>query len=227
MQTVPLRKRAFEGLAQFLVALAAFLFLPAWSLRYWQGWVFWFEFSLLVSLITVYFLWKDPALIERRLKAGPLAEKQKKQKIIQWFANFFFVSLIVFPGLDHHFGWSHVAPAAVFVGNAFVAVGLGIVFLVFRENSYTSGTIEVDEEQTIVTTGPYRLVRHPMYSGAILLLIGIPLALGSLWGLLVCVPMVAVMVWRLVDEEKYLCKNLPGYDEYRTTTRYRLVPGIY
>ena len=101
------------------------------------------------------------------------------------------------------------------------------VYLVFRENSYTSGTIEVGEEQTIVTTGPYRLVRHPMYSGAILLLIGIPLALGSLWGLLVCVPMVAVIVWRLVDEEKYLSKNLPGYAEYRKTTRYRLVPRIY
>ena len=227
MQPVSLRKRAFEGLAQFLVALAAFLFLPAWSLRYWQGWVFWFEFSLLVSLITVYFLRKDPALIGRRLKAGPLAEKQNKQKIIQWFANFFFVSLIVFPGLDHHFGWSHIALAAVVVGNAFVALGLGIVFLVFRENSYASGTIEVGEGQTIVTTGPYRLVRHPMYSGAILLLIGIPLALGSLWGLLVCVPMVAVIVWRLVDEEKYLSKNLPVYDEYRTTTRYRLVPRIY
>ena len=227
MQPVSLRKRAFEGLAQFLVALAAFLFLPAWSLRYWQGWVFWFEFSLLVSLITVYFLGKDPALIERRLKAGPLAEKQKKQKTIQWFANFFFVSLIVFPGLDHHFGWSHAAVPAVFVGNGFVALGLGIVFLVFRENSYTSGIIEVGEEQTIVTTGPYRLVRHPMYSGAILLLVGIPLALGSLWGLLICVPMVAVIVWRLVDEEKYLSKNLPGYGEYRTTTRYRLVPRIY
>jgi len=227
MQMASLRKRAFEGLAQFLVALGAFLFLPAWSLRYWQGWVFWFEFSLLVTLITVYFLRKDPALIGRRLKAGPLAEKQNKQKIIQWFANFFFVSLIVFPGLDHHFGWSHTALAAVVVGNALVALGLGVVFLAFRENSYASGTIEVGEEQTIVTTGPYRLVRHPMYSGAILLLIGIPLALGSLWGLLVCVPMVAVIVWRLVDEEKYLSKNLPGYDGYRTTTRYRLVPRIY
>ncbi len=227
MQLASLRKRAFEGLAQFLATLAALLFLPAWSLRYWQGWLFWFEFSLLVTLITLYFLWKDPGLIERRLKAGPLAEKQKKQKIIQWFANFLFVALIVFPGIDHHFGWSHVALATVVVGSTLVALGFGIIFLVFRENSYTSGTIEVGEEQRVVSSGPYRLVRHPMYSGAILLLIGTPLALGSSWGLLICVPMIAVIVWRLTDEEKYLSKNLRGYAEYCATTRNRLVPGIY
>jgi len=227
IQMDSLRKRAFQGLAQFLVALAVLLFLPAWSVRYWQAWVFWFEFSLLVTSITVYLLRNDPGLIERRLKAGPLAEKQKQQKIIQWFANFFFVLLILFPGVDHHFAWSHLVLPAVVVGDVLVALGLGIVFLVFRENSYTSGTIEVSEEQRVVSTGPYCLVRHPMYSGAILLLIGIPVALGSSWGLLVCVPMVGVIVWRLRDEEEYLSKNLPGYVEYCVTTRNRLVPGIY
>jgi protein-S-isoprenylcysteine O-methyltransferase Ste14 len=224
---VSLRKRALQGLAQFLVALWALVFLPAWSLRYSEGWVFWLEFSLIVTLITVYFLEKDPGLIERRLKAGPLAEKEKKQKIIQWFANFFFIALIIFPGIDHRLGWSHLSLPLIVLGDVLVALGLAIVFLVFRENSYTSGTIEVGKEQNVISTGPYRLVRHPMYAGAILLLVGIPLALGSSWGLLICVPMVAVIVWRLIAEEKYLSKNLPGYLEYCGKTRYRLVPGIY
>lgn len=227
VQSLSLWKRTFAGLAQFLVALGAMLFLPAWSLRYWEGWVFWFEFSVLVTLITIYFLYKDPALIERRLKAGPLAEKEKRQKVIQWFANFFFLALIMFPGFDHHFGWSHLSLRLVVLGDTLVALGLTVIFFVFRENSYTSGLIEVGKEQTVISTGPYRLVRHPMYAGAILLILGIPLALGSWWGLLLCVPMVAVIVWPLLDEEKYLSKNLAGYIDYCAVTRHRLVPGIY
>lgn len=226
-QSGSLRRRTFVGLAQFLVALGAMLFLSAWSLRYWEGWVFWFEFSMLVTLITIYFLYKDPALIERRLTAGPLAEKQKRQKIIQWFANFFFVALIIFPGIDRHFGWSHLSLRLIVLGDTLVALGLTVVFFVFRENSYTSGVIEVGKEQTVISTGPYHLVRHPMYAGAILLILGIPLALGSWWGLLLCIPMVAVMIWRLIDEENYLSKNLAGYIDYCAMTRYRLVPGIY
>jgi protein-S-isoprenylcysteine O-methyltransferase Ste14 len=183
---------------------------------------------VLVTLITIYFLAKDPALIERRLKASPLAEKEKRQKVIQWFANFFFVALIIFPGVDHHSGWSRLSLRRIILGDAFVALGLLIIFfVVFRENSYTSGVIEVGKDQRVISTGPYRFVRHPMYAGAILLILGIPLALGSSWGLLLCVPMVAIIVWRLVDEEKYLSKNLAGYVDYCAMTRYRLVPGIY
>jgi len=225
--SLSLRKKAFEGLAQFLVALGALLFLPAWSLHYWQGWVFWLEFSVLVTLITAYFLKTDPALIERRLKAGPGAEKEKSQKVIQLFANILFILLIVFPALDHRFRWSHLGLALVVTGDLLVFFGLVIVFFVFKENSYTSGVIEVGEEQSVISTGPYRLVRHPMYAGAMLLIIGIPLALGSSWGMLFCVPLAAAIVWRLVEEEKYLRRNLPGYVEYCAKTHSRLIPGIY
>jgi protein-S-isoprenylcysteine O-methyltransferase Ste14 len=227
MNPASLRKKAFTGLAQFVVALGAMLFLPAWSLRYWQAWVFWLEFSMLVTLITLYFLRKDPALIERRLKAGPIAEKEKSQKIIQSLANLFFVALVVFPAIDHRVGWSHLSPVPALAGDLAVALGLAIVFFVFQENSYTSGIIEVGKEQTVISTGPYRLVRHPMYAGAILLMLGIPLALGSAWGLLFGVPMIAVIIWRLIDEERYLSRNLRGYTEYCAKTRYRLIPGIY
>lgn len=227
MNPATLQKKSFEGVAQFIVALGAFLFLPAWSLRYWQGWIFWLEFSLLITLITVYFLKKDPALIERRLKAGPGAETERSQKLIQILTSFFFVALIIFPAIDHRFGWSHLPVIAVLAGDAIVAVGLAIIFFVFKENSYTSGIIEVGAGQPVISTGPYRFIRHPMYAGALLMMLGIPLALGSRWGLLLWVPLTATIVWRLVDEETYLSQNLTGYVEYRAKTRYRLVPGIY
>ena len=154
MQLASLRERAFEGLAQVLATLAALLFLPAWSLRYWQGWLFWFEFSLMVTLITLYFLWKDPALIERRLKAGPLAEKQKKQKIIQWFANFLFVSLIVFPGIDHRFGWSHVAAAIVVVGSTLVALGSASSFSFFARTAIRPAPSRSAKDKELYPRGP-------------------------------------------------------------------------
>jgi protein-S-isoprenylcysteine O-methyltransferase Ste14 len=226
-QSTSLSRRTFEGLAQFLVALGIFVFLPAWSLRYWQGWIFWLEFSVLVTLITIYFLKKDPALIERRLKAGPGAEKEAKQKIIQASASFFFIALIIFPSIDHRSGWSHVPIYGVVAGDFLVAIGLIIVFFVFRENSFTSGVIEIGEAQTVISTGPYGLVRHPMYAGSLIMLLGVPLALGSAWGLLFCIPMIAVLVWRLSDEENFLCRNLPGYGEYRARVRHRLIPGVF
>jgi protein-S-isoprenylcysteine O-methyltransferase Ste14 len=225
--TASLTKRAFEGLAQFLVALAALVLLPAWSLKYWQGWIFLLVFATSATLITVHFLGKDPALIERRLKAGVTAEKERSQKRIQAFASIFFVALLAFPALDHRFGWSRLPAYIVLAGDALVALGMLIVFLVFRENSYTSAVVEVTQGQRVISTGPYRVVRHPMYAGSLVFMIGIPIALGSSWGLLPCIPMAATLVWRLMDEERYLSANLSGYVEYRARTRYRMVPGIY
>ncbi len=222
-----LRTRAFAGLTQFVIALAVLIFGAAWTFDYWQGWIFLFAFFTIVTYITFHFLKSDPGLIERRLKAGSAAEKEKSQKIIQAFANLFFLAIIVFPVLDHRFGWSDVTAIESLIGDLLVVVGLLIVFLVFRENSYTSAIIEVGSEQKVITTGPYRLVRHPMYSGALLMLLGVPLAHGSLWGLLFWLPMLVVIVLRLKDEERFLKANLQGYPDYTTQTRFRLIPGIY
>ncbi len=115
----------------------------------------------------------------------------------------------------------------VLAGDSLVVLGLYLVFLVFRENSYTSGIIEVAADQRVVSTGPYRIVRHPMYSGALVLIFGMPLALGSTWGLVCCLPMTAAIVVRLIDEERYLVRHLAGYAEYRERHRYRLIPGLY
>ena len=225
--TALLKRRAFIGLVQLLVVMAVALFVSAWSLRYWQGWIFLAAFFVPVTMITLYFLEHDPALIERRIKAGPVAEQETTQKIIQVLASLCFIALLVVPGLDHRFGWSRVPPTAIVAGDILVVAGLYIVFLVFRENSFTSAIIEVGKDQAVISTGPYRLVRHPMYAGAVLMLLGMPLALGSTFGLLFCAPIFAVIVWRLIDEESYLRTNLAGYAEYCAHTRYHLIPWIY
>jgi protein-S-isoprenylcysteine O-methyltransferase Ste14 len=177
--------------------------------------------------ITIYLIKRDPKLLERRINAGPGAEKERSQKIIQFLATIAFIMIFVLSAIDHRFKWSMVPVYWVAAGDFLVALGLLIVYFVFKENSFASATIEVGMEQTLVSTGPYSLVRHPMYSGAVVMLIGVPLALGSWWGLLTVIPIVVVIVWRLLDEEKFLEKNLPGYLAYRNKVKYRLVPFIW
>jgi protein-S-isoprenylcysteine O-methyltransferase Ste14 len=222
-----LNKKALGGLLRLFVTLAALLFLPAWTLRYWQAWVFLCAFFAPVLGITLYLMKRDPELLERRVDAGPGAEKERTQKIIQALAAIAFIAVILFPAFDHRFGWSRVPAYVAVAGDFLVAIGLVFIFLVFRENTYASGAIEVDAGQKVISTGPYAMMRHPMYTGAIVMLLGVPLALGSWWGLLVLVPFTLVILWRLLDEEKFLARNLPGYSEYRNKVKYRLVPLVW
>ncbi len=225
--TASLRARAYRGLAFFVAVMAVMLFLSAWTLLWWQAWLFLVVFTGAVLAITLYFLERDPALIERRMNAGPAAETEHNQRIIQSFASVAFVAVFVVSGLDRNFGWSHLPAAAVPVGNALVLVGLLAVFLVFRENSYTAGNIEIGRDQTVVTTGPYALVRHPMYAGSMVMLLGIPLALGSAWALIPFAALSGLIVVRLLDEERVLLAGLPGYAEYRQKTPARLIPHVW
>ncbi len=222
-----LHKKSYSGLIQLSVILGAIIFLPAWTLNYWQGWFYLVAFSLPCVLITVYFLKHDRGLIERRLKSGPAAEKEKSQKIIQSMASIVVVAIVVFSVLDWRFRWSVVPPLLSFVSNVIVIDGFYIVYLVFRENSFTSATIAVAEEQKLITTGPYSVMRHPMYSGAILMFIFTPLALGSFWGLIPGFMLILILFFRTLHEEKFLAKNLPGYDEYCRKVRYRFIPFIW
>jgi protein-S-isoprenylcysteine O-methyltransferase Ste14 len=222
-----LTKKAFAGLLNLLISLAVLMFLPAWTLHYWQAWVFLAVFSVCVLAITIYLVKNDPKLLERRVNAGPGAEKEKSQRIIQSFALIAFVAVIVFPAVDHRFGWSTMPAYVAVAGDILVALGLLFVFLVFRENTFTSGIIEVGSEQKVIMTGPYALVRHPMYVGGLVMLLGVPLALGSWWGLLTVIPITLVIVWRLLDEEKFLAKNLAGYSEYQNKVRCRLLPFVW
>jgi protein-S-isoprenylcysteine O-methyltransferase Ste14 len=219
--------KAFSGMLQLLIMLGLTIFLPAWTLDYWQAWVLVAIFFACTLAVTLYLMKNDPKLLERRVKAGVGAEQERSQNIIQAVAALVFIAIFVVSALDHRFSWSTVPRYLIALGDALIVLGFYLVFLVFKENSFASGTIEVGAEQKVIATGPYALVRHPMYVGALVMLVGVPLALGSLWGLIAIVPMVVVLVARLLDEEKFLAKNLAGYSEYQGKVRHRLLPLIW
>ena len=222
-----LHKKAFGGILLLLLVMAALVFIPAWTLDYWQAWTFLAVYFAASLAITFYLMKKDPGLLQRRMRGGPVAEKQISQKIIMSFMSLGFIGLLVIPALDHRFGWSHIMPHAALAGDVLVALGWLVIFFVFRENSFSSATIELAPDQKVISTGPYALMRHPMYAGGIFMLLGIPIALGSWWGVLIVVAMMPALMWRLFDEEKFLAGNLPGYAEYQNKVRYRLIPLVW
>jgi protein-S-isoprenylcysteine O-methyltransferase Ste14 len=209
------------------LVMAALLFLSAGTLNYWQAWVFLSVFVGASSAITVYLAIKDPALLERRLKVGPKAETEQTQKFAVTLAIAGFVALLVVPALDHRFGWSHVPPWISLAGDAPIVFSFVFMFFVLKENPFSASTVQVVKDQRVISTGPYAVVRHPMYAAALLLVVGTPLALGSWWGLLPAVLMFPALIWRLRDEEAFLTRNLPGYAEYAQGVRYRLVPLVW
>ena len=222
-----LNKKAFGGLLFLLLVMAALLFLPAWTLGYWRAWAFLAVFGASALAITLYLLKKDSKLLERRVCAGPTAGKETSQKIAQTIASIGFAAILIVSALDHRFAWTSLPLYISLVGDALVAIGFLIIFIVCRENTFASATIELAPDQKVVSSGLYALVRHPMYMGALFLLVGIPLSLGSWWGLFVIALMMPALIWRLLDEEKFLAKNLPGYRKYQNTVRYRLAPFIW
>ncbi len=219
--------RAWAGAVNLLAMLSAAMFLPAGTVAYWQAWMFLALFFLPVILITRHFLSADPALIERRLHVGPVHETRPLQKFLQTAASLGFLLLFIIPGFDHRYGWSDVPPLLSVVCGTVIAAGLFLIWEVFRVNSFTSALIEVSEMQTVISSGPYAVVRHPMYAGALPVLILTPIALGSWTGVLVSPLMLAVIVGRILDEERMLTEELEGYRDYRTKVRYRLVPYVW
>ena len=222
-----LAARTILGFANLILLLAIALFAPAGTLHFWQAWLYLLLFASCSAAITIY-LWKrDQVLLSRRVSAGPIAERTRAQRIIQFFASIGFLAVLIVPSLDRRFSWSHVPLWTVLSGEILVVLGFYIVFKVFSVNTFTSGTVEVVEHQTVISTGPYASVRHPMYSGALVMLLGTPLALGSWWGLVAFVLMIAIVVIRLLDEEKLLLAELAGYGNYVSSVKYRLVPLVW
>jgi protein-S-isoprenylcysteine O-methyltransferase Ste14 len=222
-----LNAKAWLALAALAVVMGLLLFVPAGTIHYWQAWVYLSIFTGASVLTTLYLMRKDPALLERRMGGGPTAEKRPTQKFIMLCTSIGFIALLVVPAFDHRFGWSNVPLCVLLVGDLLVAVGFALIVRVYRENTFSSATIEVIEGQQIISTGPYAIVRHPMYASAFLYLIGTPLALGSYWGLLPIAAMMPFLIWRLFDEERLLAAELPGYSDYQKKVRFRLVPGIW
>ena len=210
-----------------LAILLACLFIPAGTLNYWQAWIFAVVFEASAQTLGIYFLLHDRKLVERRMRIGPLAEQRPGQKLISALFILGFAGFVVLPAFDHRFGWSPVAPVVSVIANAVIVLSFLLFFAVMKSNSYAASTIQVEEGQPVVSTGPYAYVRHPMYSGALLLLAAMPLALGSWLSVLLVVPFFPVLVWRILDEEWFLRRNLPGYDGYMQRLRYRLIPRVW
>lgn len=222
-------KVALQGITFSLIGLVGFgllVFWPAGTFDYWQGWAFIAVFAASTWIPSIYLAATNPAALKRRMQVGPAAETRPLERIIVTFAFLSMAAMIVVSALDFRFGWSSVPAAVCVVGDVLIAVGLLIAMITTIQNGYAAANIKVESDQTVVSTGLYSVVRHPMYFGTIVLMIGIPLALGSYWGLLFVVGGF-VLVLRILDEEKVLTQQLAGYSDYAQRVHYRLVPGVW
>jgi protein-S-isoprenylcysteine O-methyltransferase Ste14 len=220
---IPILRSLVVGVA----GLGLLLFLPAGTLNYWQAWILIAVFVLGSNALGLYLAIHDPELLARRKQAGPRAETRLAQKIIISVLIVALIATLVLSALDHRFGWSDVPALVSLAGDVLAALGLYITFLVVKENTFSAANIKVFEDQKVIATGPYALVRHPMYSGTLLFTLASPPALGSWWGLLPALLAIPMLVWRIFDEEKLLNAELPGYPDYMRKVRFRLVPLVW
>ena len=222
-----LTTQAWTSLVVLAVAVAAVLFVAAGTVHYWEAWMYLVVFVGASAFITTDLIKRDPELLSRRMRGGPTAEQETTQRVIMIFASLAFAARLVVPALDRRLHWSSVPTVVVLAGDVLVLIGFSFIGRVYRENTFTAATIRVESGQRVISTGPYAIVRHPMYASALLYLIGTPLALGSYVGLIAFVVMVATLIWRLLDEERVLMRDLPGYTEYMARVRSRLVPHVW
>lgn len=220
-------KLFFSAITKYLLGLVlvgALLFLPAGSLSYVGGWRLMgllFGPMLIAGFVM---LFKSPAFLEKRLDAR---EKQAAQKGVLAFSGLMFIGSFVVAGLDWRFGWSKVSLPVTIIASILFLAAYGLYAEVMRENAYLSRTIRVEEGQKVVDTGLYGIVRHPMYSATLLLFWAMPLVLGSWYALIPMAFYPAIIIVRLLDEEKLLTRELPGYEAYKQKVKYRLIPFIW
>ena len=215
---------AFARLIAGVVVIGVLVFLPAGTLRFWQAWLWLAVLFAPIAALGLALAFLDPELLERRMRTR---ERERPQKtVIGAFILVLVVAFIV-PGLDRRFGWSAVPAAVVLLSDLGILAGFALFILTIRENRFASRVIEVQDKQAVITTGPYALVRHPMYLSMILVLGLSPLALGSWWGALPCLAIPALLAVRIVNEEQLLRQGLRGYEDYTRKVRYRLVPFVW
>jgi protein-S-isoprenylcysteine O-methyltransferase Ste14 len=220
------KAKAWLSLVLSFVLIALTLFLLAGTIRYRQAWLY-LAVGAVSSILLTQYIVNDPILLENRTRAGPAAEGRLTQKIIVSVAGLPGVATFIVPGLDHRFGWSSVPPWLSIAGDVLILLSMWMVYRVFKENSFGAATVEIGKDQKVVSTGPYAIVRNPMYSCAAVYFIAMSLALGSYWGLIPALLTILGLVWRLFDEEKFLAENLPGYREYCANVRWHLIPGVF
>lgn len=222
-----LKARGVRRMGMTLLSVAAMLFVPAGSWRFWQGWVYLLLMMGFWSYFFLHFLKHDPQLAERRLQSK---EPELVQKVILKLFSVFLCAGFIVAGLDFRFGWSRpglVRDTLIVAGQSGVVAGYWLVFWVMKTNSYAASVIQVESGQRVIDSGPYALVRHPMYTGMSLTSVATPLALGSYVALPVFVCILPLLVYRLIHEERTLCRDLPGYSEYCQRAHFRIVPFVW
>ena len=219
--------RATGRFLRLLLLLAVCVFLPAGTLDYWEGWLFSAVFAACSVAMTLYLAVNDPQLLEQRMQIGPAAETERSQKIIIVAVLLVLAATPAVSATDHRLGWSSAPAVVVVLGDLLIVLAHTGFCLVFRANTYGVATIQVAQGQNVISTGPYAVIRHPMYAWNLPMLFGTALALGSWWGTLMVVPMIAALAARILNEERYLAINLAGYADYTDKVRYRLIPFIW
>lgn len=219
-----IRTQIFLRFGSAPLVFGIFFFLPAGSFRFWHAWVYMGILLAPMFFTVLYFLKRDPGLLERRMR---MKEKKKGQYALHGIFSLCILAGFLLPGFDFRRQWSHVPVWLVVAADVMILFGYVIFFFVMKENSYLSRTVEVDEGQPVISTGPYSIIRHPMYTAVLLMFLFAPIALGSWWALIPMIPLPAVLVLRILSEEKVLIKELSGYTEYRESVPYRLIPGIW
>ena len=226
-RTAAMIRRAWPRQLVFLLFMAVLLFAPAGTLDYWQAWLFLAVFVDCTIATGIYFVMHDPALVERRMKVGPAAEQEPVQKIAIGIVCIGLLAMLVVPGFDRRWHWSDVPAWLTILAEAAIALSFVLFFYVMKQNSFAAATVRVEREQTVISTGLYGVVRHPMYMATLPLTLAIPPALGSWWALLPAIAVVPALVWRLLDEERVLQRDLHGYTDYCARVRWRLLPGLW
>ncbi|MFW2488009.1 methyltransferase family protein [Clostridium chromiireducens] len=205
-----------------MIIMWIILFIPAGTIKFWEAWILWSGFSLITLFINIYFAKRNPEFLLRRTK---VKEKQTSRKAPA-LLKLYYLGFIL-PGIDFRFHWSNVPMWLIIVSNTIVFGAYIFIFFVFKENMYASTIIQVENEQHVITTGHYSIVRHPMYLGMVLMSLFISLALGSYFSLIFMVFIIPIIIYRIKNEEEILIKNLKGYKEYCLKIPYRLIPLIW
>ena len=219
-----LRKRALVRYLLAIVILGLMFFLPAGTIRYWEAWVYFGILFIPTFFISIYLFKNNPELLQRRMRTR---ERERRQRLIARLWLLAFILAFIIPGLDHRFNWSSVPLAVVISADVIILAGYLIVFLVFRENTYASRIVEVEKDQKVISTGPYAIIRHPMYLGGLLMYLFSPIALGSFWAIIAFMPLAVLFILRIFNEEQVLVKELPGYKDYMQKVKYRLIPFVW
>jgi protein-S-isoprenylcysteine O-methyltransferase Ste14 len=219
-----LKKTVFIRFSLVFLIMGLVFFLSSGTIRYWEAWAYLITLAVPMVIFGIYMFKHNPKFLERRMK---IKEKRKKQHLIQMIGMLPFLLVYILPGFDRRFGWSDVPFPVALIGLALVLIGYLMILYVFITNSYASRVVEVEKEQRVITTGPYALVRHPMYVGVVFFYGITPIALGSYWAMIPSLLIIPILVFRIIDEEKELLENLAGYREYTQKVGYRLVPGLW